>query len=138
YLLTVIYEILHRKVVQLPDKNNPAIKQIENLLYGREPGARKTGTGWGEFVRRTGEGWFQAHGLDLASSAARTVFCISIAIVIGPTPPGFGVIMPATGWTRAKSTSPTSRAPPLASGSRTRLTATSTTTAPDFTMSAFP
>ena len=32
---------------------------------------------------------------------------MSMAIVIGPTPPGFGVIFPATGWTAAKSTSPT-------------------------------
>jgi len=31
------------------------------------------------------------------------------AIVIGPTPPGFGVIFPATGCTSAKATSPTSR-----------------------------
>ena len=30
-------------------------------------------------------------------SAARTVFCNSMAIVIGPTPPGFGVMRPAIG-----------------------------------------
>jgi len=86
-----------REAVRRPAEYNSAIQQIENLRYGREPGARKTGTGWGEFVRRTGEGWFQAHGLDLASSAAGTVFCISIAIVNGTTPAEFGVIMPATG-----------------------------------------
>src|ERR1051325_10097122 len=40
-------------------------------------------------------------------SAAVTVFFISMAIVIGPTPPGTGVIAPATSLTRAKSTSPT-------------------------------
>src|SRR5207244_13446892 len=39
--------------------------------------------------------------------AAATVFFISMAIVIGPTPPGTGVIHPATSRTRAKSTSPT-------------------------------
>lgn len=41
------------------------------------------------------------------ASAARTVFRISIAIVIGPTPPGFGVIHDATCRTSSKSTSPT-------------------------------
>ena len=45
----------------------------------------------------------------VSSSAARTVFCMSIAMVIGPTPPGLGVIRPAMGWTAAKATSPTSR-----------------------------
>ena len=44
-----------------------------------------------------------------AFSAALTVLRISNAIVIGPTPPGFGVIFPAIGWTFVKSTSPTSR-----------------------------
>src|ERR1041385_3646680 len=65
-----------------------------------------------------------------ACSAARTVFCISIAMVIGPTPPGLGVILPATACTSAKSTSPTNREPPLATGSLMRFTPTSTTTAP--------
>jgi hypothetical protein len=37
------------------------------------------------------------HGL--ASSAAWTVFCISMAMVIGPTPPGTGVIQLATSLT---------------------------------------
>jgi|GEM_PF-2729788 len=41
--------------------------------------------------------------------AARTVLCISIAIVIGPTPPGTGVIREALAETASKSTSPTSR-----------------------------
>lgn len=44
-----------------------------------------------------------------AISAARTVLLSSIAMVIGPTPPGFGVIAPATSRTASKSTSPTSR-----------------------------
>jgi len=35
------------------------------------------------------------------------VFLMSIATVIGPTPPGTGVIQPATSETLAKSTSPT-------------------------------
>jgi len=39
---------------------------------------------------------------------ALIVFDISIAIVIGPTPPGTGVIAPATFETLSKSTSPTS------------------------------
>jgi hypothetical protein len=37
-----------------------------------------------------------------------TVFDISIAIVIGPTPPGTGVIALTFGATFSKSTSPTS------------------------------
>src|SRR4029078_3005873 len=39
-----------------------------------------------------------------ASSAARTVFAISIAMVIGPTPPGTGVIFDATSRTESKAT----------------------------------
>src|SRR5205085_1670733 len=44
-------------------------------------------------------------------SAARTVFLSSIAIVIGPTPPGTGVIFDARSRAPAKSTSPTRRKP---------------------------
>lgn len=40
-----------------------------------------------------------------------TVFHSSIATVIGPTPPGTGVIHEATSLTPSKSTSPTSRLP---------------------------
>ena len=40
---------------------------------------------------------------------ALTVFAISIAIVIGPTPPGTGVIAEAFGETSSNATSPTSR-----------------------------
>src|SRR5262249_27861550 len=42
-------------------------------------------------------------------SAAVTVLTRSMATVIGPTPPGTGVIAPATGATASKSTSPTRR-----------------------------
>ena len=52
-----------------------------------------------------------------------------MAIVIGPTPPGTGVIARTRGLTVAKSTSPAS----LPSGSR--FTPTSTTTASGRTMS---
>src|SRR6185436_18066273 len=55
-------------------------------------------------------------------SAAFTVFASSIAIVIGPTPPGTGVMRDAIGTTASKSTSPTS----LPSGRR--FTPTSMTT----------
>ena len=61
-------------------------------------------------------------------SAASTVFDISMAIVIGPTPPGTGVIQPATSAAAAKSTSPAS----LPSGKR--LMPTSITQAPGLTM----
>lgn len=40
-----------------------------------------------------------------------TVFRISIATVIGPTPPGTGVMKPATSLAAAKSTSPTNFEP---------------------------
>src|SRR5262249_9144929 len=59
--------------------------------------------------------------------AAVTVFDSSIAIVIRPTPPGTGVIMPARSAAAAYSTSPTSLP------SSVRLMPTSTTTAPGFT-----
>ena len=56
--------------------------------------------------------------------AARSVFASSVAIVIGPTPPGTGVIQPATSFAASKSTSPQS----LPSGRR--LMPTSMTIAP--------
>ena len=37
-----------------------------------------------------------------------TVLCMSMVIVMGPTPPGTGVSHPATGETLSKSTSPQS------------------------------
>ncbi len=51
-------------------------------------------------------------------------------MVIGPTPPGTGVIAPATAAAEAKSTSPTSRVRPSRS---MRLMPTSITVAPGFT-----
>src|SRR5262249_18135128 len=62
--------------------------------------------------------------------AARMQFSSSMAIVIGPTPPGTGVIQPATLLTASKSTSPAS----LPSDSR--LMPTSMTQAPGLTISA--
>ena len=61
--------------------------------------------------------------------AAATVLASSIAIVIGPTPPGTGVIAPATSLTGSKSTSPTRP-------SSVRLVPTSITVAPGLTISA--
>ena len=49
---------------------------------------------------------------------ALIVLDISMAIVIGPTPPGTGVMAAHLGATDAKSTSPTSRYPRVAAGSR--------------------
>src|SRR5919201_4734270 len=66
-------------------------------------------------------------GQDRRRSSARKVFRTSMARVIGPTPPGFGVSQPATSAT-AGSTSP-------ASLPSTRLTPTSITAAPGFTIS---
>ncbi len=47
----------------------------------------------------------------MAFIAAKTVFFISIATVIGPTPPGTGVIQLALFLACSKSTSPTNREP---------------------------
>src|SRR5262249_53075344 len=61
--------------------------------------------------------------------AACRVFASSIAIVIGPPPPGTGVIAAATSATASRSTSPTKP-------SSVRLVPTSITTAPGLTASA--
>ena len=61
-----------------------------------------------------------------------------MAMVIGPTPPGFGVILPATARTASKSTSPTSFEPVFEPGSEIRFTPTSTTTAPFFMREIMP
>ncbi len=55
---------------------------------------------------------------------------MSMQTVIGPTPPGTGVIFDAIGDTPAKSTSPTSLYPVFLDASATRLMPTSMTTAP--------
>src|SRR5690606_37251000 len=64
-----------------------------------------------------------------AASAASRVFCIRVATVIGPTPPGTGVIQLARLAAASKPTSPTRRP------SSSRLMPTSITTAPGFTQS---
>src|SRR5579859_6560455 len=46
------------------------------------------------------------------SLVAVTVFCSRQAMVIGPTPPGTGVMAPATATASSKATSPTRRVPP--------------------------
>mmetsp|Transcript_786 Transcript_786/g.2014 ORF Transcript_786/g.2014 Transcript_786/m.2014 type:complete len:213 (+) Transcript_786:1625-2263(+) len=53
-----------------------------------------------------------------------------MAMVMGPTPPGTGVMCAATSLAAAKSTSPTSRYPRLAEGSSTALMPTSITAQP--------
>jgi len=65
-----------------------------------------------------------------AERAASIVLTISMVTVIGPTPPGTGVIAEATSATAAKSTSPHSL--PAVS----RFIPTSITTAPGFTIPA--
>lgn len=79
---------------------------------------------------------FKIHSLNhIVNFAACIVFSINIVIVIGPTPPGTGVIADAFSLTPSKSTSPHSFAFP--SGVIPILfTPTSITTAPSFTMSA--
>lgn len=68
---------------------------------------------------------------SLCVIAAFTVFFMSIAIVIGPTPPGTGVIADATGSAVSNSTSPTSFFGAIL------FMPTSITTAPGFIMSPF-
>src|SRR6201747_488816 len=78
--------------------------------------------------------------------AAVTTFRNSIVTVIGPTPPGTGVIQPAISFTGSKSTSPTvlnaglpfslSAWTPSGPRTGTRLTPTSITIAPGFTILA--
>src|SRR3972149_2111915 len=72
--------------------------------------------------RRDGA-WFAAPPTGTAAdrSAAATVFERSMVTVMGPTPPGTGVIQEATSFTASKSTSPTMRLPLLREGSGTRL-----------------
>ena len=64
------------------------------------------------------------------------VFSIKDAMVMGPTPPGTGVIQLHLGATLSKSTSPVRRLPDFFVASAMRLMPTSITTAPSFTMSA--
>src|SRR5690606_1127327 len=64
------------------------------------------------------------------ASAASSVFCISVATVIGPTPPGTGVIQVARLAASSKPASPTRR--PFSG----RLMATAMATAPGYTHSA--
>mmetsp|Transcript_105162 Transcript_105162/g.282587 ORF Transcript_105162/g.282587 Transcript_105162/m.282587 type:complete len:270 (+) Transcript_105162:230-1039(+) len=66
-----------------------------------------------------------------------SVFFSSMAIVIGPTPPGTGVIHEAMPWAAAKSTSPTRRCPSFFEASSTALMPTSMTTQPGFSHSPF-
>src|SRR5262249_30936952 len=67
--------------------------------------------------------------------AACSVLRSSIAIVIGPTPPGTGVIADATSTTAAKSTSPTRPLLFWASSGVSRFMPTSITIAPGLTWS---
>ena len=83
-------------------------------------------------VRQSGvasSGGFSS-GFTRRPRRACRVFTSSIVIVIGPTPPGTGVIQPATSRTPAKSTSPQSLPSSL------RFMPTSMTMAPGLTIAA--
>mmetsp|Transcript_11284 Transcript_11284/g.30262 ORF Transcript_11284/g.30262 Transcript_11284/m.30262 type:complete len:260 (-) Transcript_11284:765-1544(-) len=67
--------------------------------------------------------------------AKLSVFFKSMAIVIGPTPPGTGVMCAATPCASAKFTSPTKRWPNFLVASSTALMPTSMTTQPGFSHS---
>ena len=68
---------------------------------------------------------------------ASNVFFISDTMVIGPTPPGTGVMNEHFGDTSSNFTSPVSLNPDFLLASGTRVVPTSMTTAPSFTISAF-
>ncbi len=67
-------------------------------------------------------------GMPACRQAAVTVFCKRHAMVMGPTPPGTGVMAPATLTASANATSPTRRV--LPSAPSIRLMPTSMTVAP--------
>jgi len=67
---------------------------------------------------------------------ARYVFFISAPMVIGPTPPGTGVIHEHLGATVSYCTSPFNLNPLFFVASSTRVMPTSMTTAPSYTISA--
>ena len=67
---------------------------------------------------------------------ASRVFFINEQIVIGPTPPGTGVMYEHFGATSSNLTSPVSLKPDLVFALGTRVVPTSTITAPSFTISA--
>src|SRR6218665_1629135 len=85
--------------------------------------------GRSEGVRR-GLSMSGCQGFAALRSVACMVLTSSMVMVIGPTPPGTGVIQPATCLTRSKSTSPQSLP------SAWRLMPTSMTMAPGLTISA--
>mmetsp|Transcript_106347 Transcript_106347/g.343050 ORF Transcript_106347/g.343050 Transcript_106347/m.343050 type:complete len:245 (+) Transcript_106347:459-1193(+) len=64
-----------------------------------------------------------------------SVFFMSMAMVMGPTPPGTGVMAEATALASAKCTSPTRRWPLFFVASSTALMPTSMTTQPGFSQS---
>src|SRR6185312_9218157 len=78
----------------------------------------------------------QAPSSSTCRRAACTVLRSSIAIVIGPTPPGTGVIAEASSATASWSTSPTSPLLFAASSGLSLLMPTSITTAPGLTYPA--
>ncbi len=68
---------------------------------------------WPSAIRLGGShALYPSIGNPRCSRAARSVFRINMVIVMGPTPPGTGVIFPATFTAESKSTSPTSFALP--------------------------
>merc|ERR1719454_2126731 len=69
---------------------------------------------------------------DTAASANLSVFFSKEAMVMGPTPPGTGVIFEATLDADSKSTSPTRRRPDFRDASGMKFVPTSTTTHPGF------
>jgi hypothetical protein len=84
---------------ELRDDKTPFFKELDNDLLAERQ------------VRyaRASAGHFPLVSPAVSASAAFTVFVRSIATVIGPTPPGTGVIAAAFSATASKSTSPTRR-----------------------------
>ena len=73
----------------------------------------------------------------MAFLPANNVFFIKETIVIGPTPPGTGVMYEHFGATSSNLTSPVSLKPDFLVASGTRVVPTSMITAPSFTIFSF-
>src|SRR5690606_12082113 len=78
---------------------------------------------------------YSGDGMPCCKHAAFTVLTSRQAMVMGPTPPGTGVMAAAFSATSQKATSPTSLV--LPSPASRRLMPTSITTAPSFTQEPF-
>src|SRR5439155_5396442 len=129
----------HRKCRQArgcESQTRPSLEDHDNRLRRLDvtPEQRSARLTVPRTATRSGNLHGAGSGKPRRRQAASKVLSKRQAIVIGPTPPGTGVIAPATALTEAKSTSPTTR--PRPSSSAVGVIPTSMTVAPGFTQSA--